>query len=108
MPVKPLGSNWDVNGCIASAGYVWCEILGKCLRNWEQACQYPDNCLTWSDGCNTCQLVEGEKGMTLGGCTRMMCFQQGMPYCSVQAPEYVIDPMPPSIVVVNPFLGDGH
>ena len=32
MPVKPLGSNWDVNGCIASAGYVWCEILGKCLR----------------------------------------------------------------------------
>ena len=39
MPVKPLGSNWDVNGCITSAGYVWCEILGKCLRSWEHACE---------------------------------------------------------------------
>ena len=108
MPVKPLGSNWDVNGCIASAGYVWCEILGKCLRSWEHACEYPTNCLTWNDGCNTCQLVEGEDGMTLGACTEMYCFQQGMPYCMVQVPEIVIDPMPP---IVNPFLtpiGDGH
>ena len=108
MPVKPLGSNWDVNGCITSAGYVWCEILNKCLRTWEQACQYPSNCLTWNDGCNTCMLVEGEEGMTLGGCTEMYCFQQGTPYCMVQTPEMVIDPMPP---VVNPFLtpiADGH
>jgi len=108
MPVKAPGSDWDINGCITSAGYVWCEILGKCLRTWEQACQYPTNCLTWYDGCNTCMLVEGEEGMTLGGCTEMYCFQQATPYCMVQTPEMVIDPMPP---LVNPFLtpiADGH
>ena len=107
MPPKPIGADY-VNNCLVSAGYVWCEILGKCLRTWEQACEYPSNCLTWNDGCNTCQLVEGEEGMVLGGCTEMLCFQQGMPYCMVQVPEMVIDPMPP---VINPFLtplGDGH
>ncbi|HAW81988.1 MAG TPA: hypothetical protein DCX27_21190 [Balneola sp.] len=106
MPVKPIGSDWDVNGCITSAGYVWCEILGKCLRTWEQACQYPTNCLTWNDGCNTCMLVEGE----IGGCTEMYCFQQGNPYCMVQTPdqEVGIEPWLIDPPVVNPFLGDGH
>ena len=114
MPPKPIGADY-VNNCLVSAGYVWCEILNKCLRTWEQACEYPTNCLTWNDGCNTCQLLDGE----IGGCTEMLCFQQGTPYCMVQAsdqevgiepwlmnpPEPVIDPMPP---VINPFLGDGH
>jgi len=124
MPVKPPGSDWDVNGCIASAGYRWCQILGKCLRAWEQSCDYPNNCLTWYDGCNTCSLVDGEDGMSLGACTEMMCFQKEMPYCMVQksdqevgiepwlsnppTPLVAIDPMPP---VRNPFLTpvtDGH
>ena len=108
--IKSPGSDWDANGCIASAGYLWCEILGKCIRSWEQACAYPDNCLTWSDGCNSCMLVEGENGLTLGGCTEMMCFQQGTPQCQVWAPGTistmpVIDYAPP---VINPFIGDGH
>ena len=101
MPTIAPGSDWDVNRCIISAGYSWCEILGKCVRLWETACQYPTNCLTWNDGCNTCSLMNGE----LGACTEMYCFAQQMPYCAVQAPEMVIDPMPP---LVNPFLGDGH
>jgi hypothetical protein len=113
MPIKPPGSDWDVNGCIASAGYTFCEILGRCIRVWEEMCEYPTNCLTWNDGCNTCSLMNGE----LGACTEMYCFQQNTPYCMVQKPEVgiepwlmnppqpVIDPMPP---VVNPFLGDGH
>jgi len=121
MPVRAPGSDWDVNGCIASAGYRWCEIFGKCLRAWEQSCDYPNNCLTWYDGCNTCSLVEGEDGMSLGACTEMMCFQKEMPYCMVQKsdqevgiepwlsnPPIAIDPMPP---VINPFLTpttDGH
>jgi len=117
MPTIAPGSDWDVNRCIISAGYSWCEILGKCVRLWETACQYPTNCLTWNDGCNTCSLVEGETGMELGACTEMYCFAQQMPYCMVQAPDVgiepwlmnppqpVIDPMPP---LVNPFLGDGH
>ena len=105
MPVVAPGSDWDVNRCIISAGYTWCEILNKCIRLWEQSCEYPSNCLTWYDGCNQCQLVEGENGMELGGCSKMMCFVNDTPYCSVQAPEYVIDPMPP---INNPFIGDGH
>jgi len=124
MTVQPPGSDWDVNGCIASAGYRWCQILGKCLRAWEQSCDYPNNCLTWYDGCNTCSLVEGEDGMSLGACTEMMCFQKEMPYCMVPKPDaevgiepwlrnpptplVAIDPMPP---VRNPFLTpvtDGH
>ena len=110
MPVKPVGS--DFSQCITSAGYTWCDILGRCIRIWEIACSYPSDCLTWNDGCNTCSLVDGE----LGACTEMFCFQQGIPYCMVPAPEVsiepwlidpkpVIDPMPP---VINPFLGDGH
>jgi len=117
MPPKPLGSDY-VNNCLVSAGYSWCEILNKCVRVWEEMCTYPSNCLTWNDGCNTCQLVEGEDSMTLGACTEMYCFQQGIPYCMVFKPDQevgfepwlrdppiAIDPMPP---VVNPFLGDGH
>ncbi len=107
MPPKPLGADY-INNCLVSAGFSWCEILGKCLRIWEEMCDYPNNCLTWNDGCNTCSLVEGEDGMALGACTEMMCFQQGMPYCMVQTPEIAIDPMPP---VINPFLTpitDGH
>jgi hypothetical protein len=107
MPPKPLGADY-VNNCLISAGFTWCELLNKCLRLWETPCEYPTNCLTWYDGCNTCSLVEGEDGMTLGGCTEMMCFQQEMPYCMVQTPEMIIDPMPP---IRNPFLtpiSDGH
>lgn len=104
MPPKPLGIDY-VNGCIASAGYTWCEILNKCVRVWEEMCEYPDNCLTWNDGCNMCQLVEGETKMELGACSEMYCLVNDMPYCAVYSPEIAIDPMPP---VINPFLGDGH
>lgn len=104
MPPKPLGIDY-VNGCLASAGYTWCEILNKCIRVWEEMCEYPDNCLTWNDGCNMCQLVEGETKMELGACSEMYCLVNNMPYCAVYSPEIAIDPMPP---VINPFLGDGH
>ena len=110
MPIIAPGSDWDVHGCISSAGYSWCDILGKCIRAWEQSCDYPQNCLSWFDGCNTCSLIEGEEGLTLGICTEMYCPFSGVPYCSVPKPEVsiepwlVTDPMPP---VVNPFIG-GH
>lgn len=113
MPVRPPGSDWDVNGCIASAGYNWCALLGRCIRAWEESCDYPKNCLTWFDGCNSCQLVDGEIGL----CTEMYCFAPETPYCSVPQPEVsiepwlmnppkpVIDPMP---VPINPFTGAFH
>ena len=109
MPVKPPmppGSDMDLRGCIASAGYTWCEVLGRCVRSWETACQYPKDCLTWYDGCNTCQLIKG----VLGACTRMYCMETDVvPYCMVPAPEASIMPLPydPLPPVINPFLG-GH
>lgn len=35
-PAMP-GSDRDAHGCIASAGYRWCESAGKCARSWELA-----------------------------------------------------------------------
>ena len=49
MPIKPIG-------CIISAGYSWCDILGRCIRSWEEVCQIPNNCLAFYDGCNTCNV----------------------------------------------------
>ena len=37
----------------------------------------PTNCISWHDGCNTCQVNNG----ILGVCTRMMCFREDNPYC---------------------------
>jgi len=33
-----LGGDRDEHGCIASAGYGWCETKQKCLRVWEEDC----------------------------------------------------------------------
>ena len=33
-----IGGDSDAHGCVASAGYTWCEPLNKCLRSWESAC----------------------------------------------------------------------
>lgn len=37
----------------------------------------PNNCISWYDGCNTCQVRNSQ----LGGCTRMMCFTEDTPRC---------------------------
>ena len=92
MSIIAPGSDWDIKGCIISAGYSWCNILGRCIRVWEESCQIPDNCLGWSDGCNTCNVIRGK----VGACTEMMCFAQSNPECVVWAPDMpIIDyPMP--------------
>jgi len=38
----------------------------------------PPTCISWYDGCNTCQVTNG----ILGACTRMMCFRMDNPYCT--------------------------
>jgi len=39
-PSAPLvGGDRDAHGCIASAGYQWCEHTGRCERSWELARQ---------------------------------------------------------------------
>ena len=34
------GGDIDSYGCIASAGYVWCDDIGvkECIRSWETLC----------------------------------------------------------------------
>jgi hypothetical protein len=45
----------------------------------------PTNCISWYDGCNTCQVNNGQ----IGACTRMMCFREDNPYClSFQTPGH--------------------
>lgn len=34
-PVQSVGGDRDGNGCIASAGYQWCEKRSACVRPWE-------------------------------------------------------------------------
>ena len=33
-----VGNDADAHGCVASAGYTYCEPLGKCIRSWESTC----------------------------------------------------------------------
>jgi|GEM_PF-449964 len=33
-----VGNDRDSHGCIASAGYTWCEEKSKCIRSWEENC----------------------------------------------------------------------
>ena len=37
--LKPVGADRDEHGCIASAGYQWCERLKQCVRPWELAAE---------------------------------------------------------------------
>jgi hypothetical protein len=32
-----VGADRDEHGCIGSAGYLWCEREGACVRPWELA-----------------------------------------------------------------------
>lgn len=80
MIIAP-GSDWDVHGCIASAGYTWCRVLGKCLRIWTDVCEIPDNCLIWSDGCNMCAVVDGQ----MTSCSQMNCMVMAEPFCQVRS-----------------------
>ena len=35
-----IGGDTDEHGCLIIAGYSWCEIKQKCLRVWEEPCQF--------------------------------------------------------------------
>jgi len=37
-----VGNDRDEHGCIGSAGYSWCAVKNKCLREWEEKCEAID------------------------------------------------------------------
>lgn len=41
-PTTIVGSDRDEHGCIGSAGYSWCAVKEKCLREWEEPCDTTD------------------------------------------------------------------
>ena len=49
---------------------------GNCLTE-DSIPTIPDNCATWFDGCNTCQVTDGKANI----CTLMYCYQPAKTYC---------------------------
>jgi len=35
-----IGGDKDEHGCLTAAGYSWCEDKEKCLRTWEEECEF--------------------------------------------------------------------
>tara|TARA_A100001015_G_C14968549_1_gene704110 strand:- start:96 stop:821 length:726 start_codon:yes stop_codon:yes gene_type:complete len=60
-----------------------CRNNQKCIRDTQRRffkCvdnPIPENCATWNDGCNTCQVNNGVAEI----CTMMYCITQNTPYC---------------------------
>jgi len=47
-----VGSDKDIHGCIASAGYSWCAEKSRCLRAWEETCTAADRIEKAKTYCN--------------------------------------------------------
>jgi len=47
-----IGGDKDSHGCLAGAGYTWCEAKNKCLRVWEEKCE-TDTTANWKTYTNT-------------------------------------------------------
>lgn len=77
--------------CVNTMGPMIADAPGQCKepcpnnsrRDQYGNCQVaneisiPDNCATWHDGCNTCQVRDGRAEI----CTLMYCFRNDEPYC---------------------------
>lgn len=38
--IRILGGNRDSDGCLESAGYVWCDEIGECLHVTQNCIKY--------------------------------------------------------------------
>jgi len=77
--------------CVQTMGHMIADAPGQCREpcdhnerrdDYGNCISYetpaiPDNCATWNDGCNTCQVRGGRAEI----CTLMYCFRQAEPYC---------------------------
>ena len=91
--VMPGYENRCMDGleCVQTMGPMVADAPGQC----REPCNYdenrddygncivqntptiPDNCATWNDGCNTCQVRDGRAEI----CTMMYCLRNAEPYC---------------------------
>lgn len=92
-----VGGTRDINNCLVSAGYTWCQSSLNCIRQWESPCA--DNYIN----CGDC-LKKQRDGYNIAcpeNCD--MLAVDPMP----PMPPVVIDPMPPSLPP-SPIAIDSH
>ncbi|MCR4368522.1 MAG: hypothetical protein NUV67_01300 [archaeon] len=80
-----IGGDKDENGCLIAAGYSWCEIKQKCLREWEEPCSPGPEPMcaggyepgdSWKVECNTCNCqADGSVA-----CTEIACNPESEKY----------------------------
>jgi len=63
-----VGGDKDEHGCIGTAGYTWCELKQKCLREWEEPCEDKDKTIEKQCINNDDCVVFGETGDCNCGC----------------------------------------
>ena len=94
--------------CVNTMGPMIADAPGQCKVRCNQRDEngeclvtpsIPDNCATWFDGCNTCQVTKGVADI----CTLMFCFTQNPAYCM----NYHINRLEIGDVC-NRFCEDGH
>ncbi len=79
-----VGNDKDEHGCIGSAGYTWCEIKQKCLREWEEKCQVEMKNKTIKD-CGISDLLSKNKPvneLNFQEDLAMVCLGQNIINCS--------------------------
>ena len=67
----------NMNNCKFNNNVDECGCQTSCPSYDCSQVVIPENCVTWYDGCNTCQVRNGRADI----CTLMYCFQQAEPYC---------------------------
>merc|ERR1719231_651855 len=79
------GDNGDAPWCekvkcqenLCSDGKPRRQVGGNCCSCPVSPAKIPKNCVTWYDGCNTCNVKDGKPT----GCTKKACLLNTNPYC---------------------------
>lgn len=80
MPCPMPAMNIDISNCKLNNHIDDCGCQVSCPSydcTDQNTPTIPDNCATWNDGCNTCQVRDGRAEI----CTLMYCFRQAEPHC---------------------------
>ena len=80
MPCPMPEMNIDISNCKLNNHVDDCGCQVSCPSydcTVQNTPTIPDNCATWNDGCNTCQVRDGRAEI----CTMMYCFRNAEPHC---------------------------
>jgi len=80
MPCPMPEMNIDISNCKLNNHVDDCGCQVSCPSydcTDQNTPTIPDNCATWNDGCNTCQVRDGRAEI----CTMMYCLRNAEPHC---------------------------